>query len=82
MSRNCPICQETTVLERAIRGGGKTEIHYVCENCAIAWVVGKNNKMHIAVSSTHSRASKMNDEEFAELTKRIAEYETSENNRP
>ena len=70
----CPICNRETIPEGAIQGGMKVTDH-VCENCNIVWYINTDKKMHIGVSSTHSRASKLNDTDFEKLLKRIADYE-------
>ena len=74
MSHNCPICSQETIPERAIRGG-KRITDYVCDNCNIVWYIDTDGKMQITVSSTHSRASKLSDDDFEKLMKRIADYE-------
>ena len=43
----------------------------------IVWYLDTGKKMKITVSGTHSRASKLTDEEFEMLMKRIADYEKS-----
>jgi len=73
---HCRICNQETTPERAIRGSRRVT-EYVCENCNIAWYIGADKKMHIGVSSTHSRASKLNEDDFKKLLKRIADYERS-----
>jgi transposase-like protein len=77
MSHNCPICEQETVIERGIRGG-KRITNYVCENCNIVWYTDPEGDMKITVSGTHSRASKLSDDEFEKLTKKILDYERSQ----
>lgn len=74
MLHNCLICNQKTVPERAIRGGTRVT-EYVCENCNIVWYIDTDKKMKINISSTHSKASKLRDEDFEKLLKRIADYE-------
>ncbi len=76
MSQNCPICSQETEPERKIHGIRRVT-DYVCENCSIVWSLDANKKMQITVSSTHSRASKLGDEDFERLMRRIADYEGS-----
>jgi uncharacterized Zn finger protein len=74
MSYNCPICSQETAPERAIRGGSRVT-DYVCDNCNIIWYKDTDGKLQITVSSTHSRASKLSDDEFEKLIKKISEYQ-------
>lgn len=74
MPDKCPICKKETTPERAIKGGRKVT-DYVCEYCNIVWYIDTDKNMRIGISATHSRASKMNDDDFKKLLKRIADYE-------
>lgn len=74
MPPKCPMCNQETSLERSIQGG-RIATDYFCNDCRIVWFTGEDKKMHIGVSSTHSKASKLNDEEFENLVKRITDYE-------
>jgi cytidylate kinase len=74
MSPECPICGRETKKERSIHGGRIIE-DYVCEDCSIAWYLDSDLKWRIRVSSTHSIASKLNDEGFQRLLKKIEKYE-------
>lgn len=74
MPQNCPICNQETTPERKIQGS-KRVTDYVCENCNIVWFKDEDEKLKITVSSTHSRASKLSDDDFEKLMKRIADYE-------
>ncbi len=76
MPHNCPICNRETTPERALRGSMRVT-EQVCESCDIAWHIDTDKRLRIAVSSTHSRASKLNDDDFEKLLKRIADYERS-----
>jgi transposase-like protein len=76
MPQNCPICDQETAPETTIRGSTRVT-NYVCENCKIVWYLDTGGKMKITVSGTHSRASKLSDEDFEILMKRISDYEKS-----
>lgn len=60
--------------QRMLRDGTRFT-DYLCEKCNIVWYIGTDRKMHIKLSSTHSMASKLNDDDFKVLTDRIIEYE-------
>lgn len=76
MSQNCPICNQETAPERKIHGSQRVT-DYVCDNCSVVWYKDEDEKLQITVSSTHSRASKLSDDDFEKLMKRILDYERS-----
>lgn len=69
----CPICGGETKKKRSIHGGEMIE-DFICESCSIAWYVD-TGRPRIRISTTHSIASKMDDEEFKGLLRKIEEYE-------
>jgi uncharacterized protein YbaR (Trm112 family) len=78
MILKCPICKGETKIKRSISGKGEMVEDFICESCHIAWYIPEGKKIpKIRVSTTHSMASKLTDEEFEELLKKIKEYEES-----
>jgi|GEM_PF-5470506 hypothetical protein len=75
----CPICKKETRLKRVIGEGGEILKDYICENCYIGWYIPESGGApKIRVSTTHSIAQKLSDEEFKKLLERIRKYEESQ----
>ncbi len=69
----CKVCgSETELVRSKIAEGMRTD--HICRKCNIAWYIDEDGHYRIRLSTTHTLASNLNEEEFKKMIETVKKH--------